>query len=192
MDHDAKAKSTVDLRHGSPEAARELVDAFYPELRRMAAARMRNERLDHTWQPTALVHELYLELTRLRGLDDSQPYPEEQKKAAFLNLAGAMMRRLLIHHARPLYRRAEKVEIDSSHGLNTADGIEALAEVENVLDRLGAVDPKLQSVVLMRVFEGLTGDEIAERLGCSPRTVANYWDFARHWMRKEWADAATV
>jgi RNA polymerase sigma factor (TIGR02999 family) len=173
------------LRTGDHDAARELVDAFYPELRRMAAARMRNEKPDHTWQPTVLVHELYVELTRLRGLK-IRSYKEEEEKAAFLNLAGAMMRRLLIHHARPLYRRAKKVDIDSVQDLGQ-NGLEALADVENVLERLAAVDPNMESVVVMRVFEGLTGDEIAGRLNCSPRTVANYWDFARHWLRKEWA-----
>jgi RNA polymerase sigma factor (TIGR02999 family) len=174
------------LRRGDQDAARELVDGFYPELHRMAAARMRKEKPGHTWQPTALVNELYLELTRLRGLND-RSYKEDQEKAAFLNLAGAMMRRLLIHHARPLYRRAEKIEIDSNQNLDT-NGLAALANVENALDRLAAVDPNMRSVVVMRVFEGLTGDEIAEQLDCSPRTVANYWDGARHWLRKEWAE----
>jgi RNA polymerase sigma factor (TIGR02999 family) len=190
MDKVAKGTLMEDLRRGDQDAARELVDAFYPELRRLAASRMRNEKPDHTWQPTALVHEVYLELTRLRGLNE-RSYEQEQEKAAFLNLAGAMMRRLLIHHARPLYRRSEKVEFDSSHDAKV-NGIEALVDVENALERLGAVDPKLQSVVLMRVFEGLTGEEIAARLGCSPRTVANYWDVARHWLHKEWAVAPTV
>lgn len=147
---------------------------------------MRNEKPGHTWQPTVLVHELYVELTRLRGLN-TRSYKEEQEQAAFLNLAGVIMRRLLIHHARPLYRRAKKAEVNSALDLGT-NGPAALADVENALDRLAAVDPKMQSVVVMRVFEGLTGNEIAERLDCSPRTVANYWDLARHWLRKEWAE----
>jgi RNA polymerase sigma factor (TIGR02999 family) len=190
VDQHAVGRLMGHLRSGDQDAARELVDAFYPELRRMAAARMRNEKPGHTWQPTVLVHELYLELTRLRGLN-TRSYKEEQEKAAFLNLAGVIMRRLLIHHARPLYRRAKKVEVNSARDLGT-NGLAALADVENVLDRLAAVDPKMELVVVMRVFEGLTGDEIAERLDCSPRTVANYWDFARHWLRKEWAEKPTA
>jgi hypothetical protein len=138
------------LRNGDQGAARELVDAFYPELRRMAAVRMRHEKPGHTWQPTVLVHELYVELTRLRGLN-ARTYTEELEKVAFLNLAGAIMRRLLMHHARPLYRRAKKVEVESAQDLGT-NGLAALVDVENALNRLAAVNPKMQSVVVMRVF----------------------------------------
>ena len=87
------------LRSGEQDAARELVDAFYPELRQMAAARMRNEKPGHTWQPTVLVHELYVELTRLRGLN-TRSYKEEQEQAAFLNRI-CLPRRILHVSASP-------------------------------------------------------------------------------------------
>jgi DNA-directed RNA polymerase specialized sigma24 family protein len=66
-------------------------------------------------------------------------------------------------------------------------GIENVQFVEEVLTRLGSIDPKLRSVTEMRVFEGLTGDEIAQQLGCSPRTVANLWVFAKRWLAKDLA-----
>lgn len=171
------------LRQGDQDARRELVDLFYPELRRLAGAQMKGERSAHTWQPTALVHELYLELIKAKGLNP-RDYGDSER-AAFFGLAGQMMRRLLIHHARPLYRRVERVEICAAADL-AAQG-DALQDIEDVLMRLAAIDPKLRTVVEMKVFEGLNGEEIAERIGCSRRTVANYWNLARQWLQKEWA-----
>src|SRR5438105_1006213 len=89
------------LRQGNQGAGRELIDLFYPELCLLAAARMKDERPPHTWQPTALVHELYLKLIKTKGLN-ARDYVDNER-AAFFGLAGQMMRRLLIHHARPLY-----------------------------------------------------------------------------------------
>src|SRR5687767_6874630 len=88
-----------DFRNGRKDAAGQLVAAFYPELRRMAARRMRSERTPHTWQPTVLVNELYLELLKIRSLNSVE---EKSDQDAFLGLAAHIMRRLLIHHARPL------------------------------------------------------------------------------------------
>src|SRR5947199_7449478 len=156
------------FRDGDREAGGELADVFYMELRRLAAAKMKGERSAHTWQPTELVHELYLQLVKVRGLRESGP---EGDRAAFLGLAGHMMKRLLIHHARPLYRRAGRVEISDP----VVPSPEALHEVEDALARLAAVDPELRRVVEMKVFEGLTRDEIARQLGCSRRTVAGHW-----------------
>ena len=175
------------FRQGDPVAGGALADLFYPELRRMAAARMRGERAEHTWQPTALVHELYLEIAKVRSLGTPTESAEEER-AAFLGMAGHMMKRLLIHHARPLYRRAEHVRI--SDELVPADCRGAsLQDVEDALSRLSAVNPRLRAVVEMKVFEGLTGDEIAQRLGCSRGTVSNCWSFAQRWLQEEWAAA---
>lgn len=179
------ARLMAGLRQGDQDAGRELVDLFYLELRGLAAAQMKDERLAHTWQPTALVHELYLELIKTKGLN-ARDYGDNER-AAFFRLAGQIMRRLLIHHARPLYRRVERVEIGAAEPLAAQD--DALQDVENVLAQLAEIDPKLRTIVEMKVFEGLTGDEIAERIGCSRRTVANYWNVARQWLQREWAGA---
>lgn len=179
------ARLMHSLRQGDHDAGRELVDLFYPELRRLAAAQIQDERSPHTWQPTALVHELYLELIKTKGLNP-RDYGNNER-AAFFGLAGQMMRRLLIHHARPLYRHVERVEIGAANDVAVQG--DALQQVEDVLARLAAIDPKLRTVVEMKVFEGLTSDEIAARIGCSRRTVANYWNVARHWLQKEWAGA---
>ena len=180
---DAVAKLMKAFRRGDPAAGGALASVFYPELRRLAAAKMKGERSAHTWQPTVLVHELYLELVKVRALS---PAGSDDDRAAFLGLAGHMMKRLLIHHARPLYRRAEQVEI--SEDAEAADTkAESLQEVEDALAGLAAIDHRLRTVVEMKVFEGLTGDEIAHQLGCSRGTVNNWWRFAQSWLQEEWA-----
>jgi len=182
---DSVAHLMGKFRRGDREAGGALADLFYPELRRLAAAKMKGERVEHTLQPTALVHELYLELVRVRALGASGSGAEEER-AAFLGLAGHMMKRLLIHHARPLHRRVQRVAIGEEE-LPAVVSSESLQDVEDALSRLAEIDPRLRTVVELKVFEGLTGDEIARRLGCSRGTVSNSWSFAQRWLQEEWA-----
>jgi RNA polymerase sigma factor (TIGR02999 family) len=172
----------AEFRGGSPEAAGKLVELFYPELRRLASARMLGERANHTWQPTILVNELYLELTRIKTLPPRSE-PTSDEKDAFFGLAAFLMRRLLVHHARPLPKRITRVEIEEAGPL-AVSGEQSLREIESLLTRLGAIDPTLRAVVEMKAFEGLSRDQIAERLGCSVRTVARHWEFAQHWLQQ--------
>jgi RNA polymerase sigma factor (TIGR02999 family) len=185
ISRDSVALLTADFRRVDQNPADELVEQFYWELRRLAAARMKGERSDHTWQTTALVNELYLELTKVRELNAINLIKEDDK-AAFLGFAGHVMKRLLIHHARPLYRRAQNLPFEEAPE-PAIEGTEALQDVDDALSRLAAINPKFRCVVEMRVFEGLTSDEIASKLGCSRRSVATYWNFARRWLEKEWA-----
>ena len=178
------------FRQGDKAAAGELVELFYPELRRLAAARIKRERPGHTWQPTILVHELYLELVKVRALRASSSDGEAERQA-FLALTAQLMRRLLIHHARPLSKRSEKMDLADLPEAGTG-GSDALAEVEQALDRLGSINPKLRTVVELRVFEGLTGQEIAEQMGCGTATVARHWDFARQWLEDEFGKRPEV
>ena len=172
------------FRSGDPDAAGALVAHLYPELRRIASTKMRAESPDHTWTPTVLVNELYLELVKIRALRAAGEDASERK--AFLGLAGHIMRRLLIHHARPLYRQARKAgggELERSTD-PVCPGPEPLAQVEDLLEKLGTIDPKLRAVVELRVFEGKTADETADAMGCSVRTVYKHWQFATHWHSK--------
>jgi len=153
------------------------------ELRRLAAARMKSENANHTWQPTGLVNELYLELLKVKALRASDSDGEAERRA-FLGLAAHLMRRLLIHHARPLSKRSEKSELEDLPDARMS-GTEALTEVEQALDRLAAINPNLRTVVELRVFEGLTGKECAERMGVGTATVGRYWEFARQWLEDE-------
>ena len=173
------------FRGGDRLAAGELVDCLYPELHRIAASRMYRERQEHTWTPTVLVNELYLELVKIRALRPADGDASERE--AFLRLSGFLMRRLLIHHARPLSKKANKVPLSElPTGLDLDEnGADSLLEVEALLGRLAAIDPKLRVVVEMRVFEGCTLEQVAEVVGCSQRTASTHWSFAKRWLQRE-------
>jgi RNA polymerase sigma factor (TIGR02999 family) len=179
---DTVARLMASFRNGDHEAAGQLVELFYPELRRIAAARMRSERPDHTLQPTAVVHQLYLELVKVKAL---RPGGSDgaNEKAAFLGLAAYLMKQLLIHHARPLAKRAGKAQLPDLLGPHSS-AEQSLVEIEEVLNRLAAVNPALRRVVELRVFEGLTREEIAREMGCGTATVARHWSFARNWLEE--------
>jgi RNA polymerase sigma factor (TIGR02999 family) len=168
------------FRTGNSRAGARLIEIFYPELKRMAAAKLHQRRDGYSWQPTLLVNELYLQLIKIKAL---QPEDLEQPndRAAFLALAGQIMKRLLIHHARPLAARAEKVPICEDVKVQEDNG---LVEVESILSRLEAIKPILRTVVEMKVFEGRTSDEIARELGCSAVTIHRHWQFAKRWLKE--------
>jgi len=175
------------FRRGDHEAAGALVELFYPELKRLAAARMQGERSEHTWQPTVLVNELYLELIKVKDFSAASGSSEEKdEKSAFFGLAAHLMKRLLIHHARPLSRSAKKMEVSDAPAFQD-DGGAGLRELEGLLNQLGQIDPKLRTIVELKVFEGLTTEEIADQLGCSVRTAARHWHFAQHWLKKRFS-----
>jgi RNA polymerase sigma factor (TIGR02999 family) len=185
---DTVARLMARFRNGDQEAAGRLVELFYPELRRIAAARMRVERPGHTLQPTAVVHQLYLELVKIKALRPASR-GEEDEDAAFLGLAAFLMKRLLIHHARPLSKRAEKVELFDLSGA-PIPAEHSLVDIDEALNRLGAINPALRRVVELKVFEGLTREEIAREMGCGTATVARHWSFARNWLEESFAGNA--
>jgi len=176
----------ANLRRGDSDAAGQLVERFYPELKRLAIANMEGEKPGHTWQATVLVNELYLELCRIKELKDTIPRTAAQERAAFLGLAAHIMRRLLIAHARPMRKRVTRVPADVLDELGAGEDV--LREVSELLDGLGAIDPKLRQVVELKVFEGLSMEQVAERIGCAPRSAARHWSFARGWLQKALSD----
>lgn len=184
------SRLVADATNGTLIGADRLVEVFYPELKRLAASKMRREPSGHTWQPTVLVSELYLELTRFRGLRGVDP-KDERARAAFFALASQVMHRLLIRHTRPLRWKASQVELAPDlTGQN--DGLEGLAQMEALLAKLAAIDPQLRTVVELRVFEGLPAEEIATRMNCSVRTVTRYWRFAKSWLEAQMEGDAAV
>ncbi|MFN8587925.1 MAG: ECF-type sigma factor [Candidatus Eisenbacteria bacterium] len=174
-------------REGDRAALDAMFAAVYDELRDLAAAHMRHERPDHTFQPTALAHEAFLRLLGQRAL------PAEDR-GHFLALAAQAMRRILTDHARR--RRAAKRGADPLRVTLAAADSEPVAEdfdvvaLDDALERLAALDERRARVVDLRFFGGLTIDETAAVLGISPATVKTDWAFARAWLLRELSGGA--
>jgi len=164
----------LEMRLGNPEAANDLIPLVY--------GRLRNERGDHTLQPTVLVNDA---LMRLIGRDSL----EWQSRAQFFAVSSTIMRRILIDHARA--HGAAKRGGDR-HKVSLDDGLmyewqqaESLLSLNEALDRLEKLDPRLSKVIEMKFFAGMTEDEIAEVFKLSVRTVNRDWQFARDWLYRE-------
>jgi RNA polymerase sigma factor (TIGR02999 family) len=173
----------VALREApGPDRIRELMEAVYPELKRVASGLMRRERAAHTLQPTALVNEAYLRLVDPSRLD-------WQSRAHFFGAAANAMRRILVEHARA--RAAEKrggdrtlVTFDEGLGHGATPDV-SLLDLNDALTRFADLDPRAAQIVELRVFGGLTVPEVAEVLNVSKRTVDNDWAMARMWLSRE-------
>lgn len=170
------------FRTGDRQAGARLIEIFYPELKRIATAKLRSGPEAYSWQPTLLVNELYLQLVKIRALQP-EDLEHQNDRAAFLALSGQIMKRLLIHHARPLSAQVENVPLWDEVKLQDDNG---LFEVESILEKLERVRPILRTVVEKKVFEGRTAEDIAEELGCAAVTVHRHWQFAKRWLREEW------
>ncbi len=171
-----------EIRNGNEQAANELVPLVYDQLRRTARFLLKNERSGHTLQPTALVNEA---LMRLIGTTDL----EWESRAHFFAVSATVMRRILIDSARA--HRAEKrggelvqVSLDSNLAYEWRQA-DSLLSLDEALDRLNALDPRLCRVVEMRFFAGMTETETAEVLNVSVRTVKRDWQFAKNWLYHE-------
>ena len=167
-------------RQGESGALDRLLPLVYAELRRIAHARMREETPgDHTLQTTALVHEAFVRLAG--GADVAW-----QDRVHFYAVCAQVMRRILIDQARE--RRALKrggheprVAVGRLAGAVPARDDDLLA-LDQALDRLAKVDPRMGRVVELRYFAGLSVDETAEVLGVSPKTVQRDWQVAQNWL----------
>jgi RNA polymerase sigma factor (TIGR02999 family) len=164
---------------GDLGARDELFPLVYDELRRRAAAYLRRERVDHTLQPTALVHEAFLRLV-------PQDQDGWQNRAQFVGVAAQMMRRVLVDHARARRRGKRlghlvKVTL-TDHAATVAPPDCDVLLLDQALDELAAIDPRQVRIVELRYFGGLSEDEIAGTLVVSRSTVAREWQIARGWL----------
>jgi RNA polymerase sigma factor (TIGR02999 family) len=170
------------LEHGSPQAAEELLEFVYQELRQLATHKMAQEAPGQTLQPTALVHEAWL---RLIGSEN----PSFANRAHFFSAAAEAMRRILIDRARRRntrrhgggYQRVDIAECD----LVAPQADDELLAVNEALEKLARTRPVPAEVVKLRYFGGRTNEEVAQILGISLSTVKNYWAFARAWLLQE-------
>jgi RNA polymerase sigma factor (TIGR02999 family) len=186
---DETSAAVAVLRRGVPQELDHLVPAVYTELRRLAHRQLALEPDGHTLSTTALVHEAYL---RLAG----QTRAEFTGRAQFLALAARAMRRVLIDHARRHQaarrggrgRRPVSLEAAANgdpDALAAAVRGDELLALDEALERLAELDPRLGAVVECRFFGGLTEAETAEVLGVSKRTVSSDWLMAKGWLYRE-------
>ena len=171
-----------DWTRGERGALDQLLPLVYAELRRVAARQLRNERNDHTLQPTALVHEAYIRLVDQRHVD-------WHNRAHFFGVAAQVMRRILVDHARRhgASKRGDGagcVSIDEARDVAASDEMPVLA-LDHALDRLEKMDAGLAKIVELRAFGGLTIEEAAHVLSVSPSTVKRDWRTAKAWLTRE-------
>jgi RNA polymerase sigma factor (TIGR02999 family) len=179
-----------DWRGGDEDALSRLTAAVYRELRRLASSLFAAESGDRTLQPTALVHELYLQLPSVQHLD-------WQSRAQFLSVAARIMRNILVDHARRRHAAKRGGGVAPVIVDPPADDPALKSDVlviNDALDRLSEHYPRQSRVVELRFFGGLTNEETCQVLGatgveCSQRTVERDWTFARAWLQNDLQNA---
>jgi RNA polymerase sigma factor (TIGR02999 family) len=167
-------------------ALAQLLPLAYPELRKLAAQKLANERTGQTLQPTALVHEAYLRLLA-RSSDERWQEPKWRSQAQFLAAAAEAMRRILVENARRKNRvkhgggrrRVELVNQDVAARPLPDDDVVALDEA---LTRLAQEDPEAAEVVQLHFFGGLSIEQVAATIGVSRATAYRQWTYARAWL----------
>jgi len=172
---------------GGAKAAEELLPLVYDELRRLAALKMAGEAPGQTLQSTALVHEVWLRLSR-------QPDAQWRNREQFCAVAAEAMRRILVDRARRRKARKhggelERVALDAVE-LPGAGDDDVVLRVHEALERLAGEDLEKAQVVKLRFFGGLENAEIAAILGVSEKTVQRHWSFAKAWLYRAMQDQA--
>lgn len=169
----------IDLSNGESRAADEFLPIVYDELKRIARYYMSKERVSHTLQATALVHETYLKLIDQRKVD-------WQNRAHFFGLASEIMRRILVNHARD--RNADKrggefQQVSMSVAVDQFQQKDVdILVLNEALEELAKFDERKAKVVELKFFGGLTTKEICEVLRISDATVEREWTFAKAWL----------
>jgi RNA polymerase sigma factor (TIGR02999 family) len=168
------------IERGDPHAAGQLLPLVYDELRKLAAAKLAQEKAGQTLQATALVHEAYL---RLIGADAQ---PSWDNRGHFFAAAAEAMRRILIDRARQkatAKRGGELRRIDLDHASSVDDGREAeLLALDEALIEFERHDSQAAGLVKLRYFAGLSHQEAAEALGIGRRAADRLWALARAWL----------
>jgi RNA polymerase sigma factor (TIGR02999 family) len=172
------------IEQGDPSAAEQLLPLVYDELRKLAAAKLAQEKPGQTLQPTALVHEAYLRLVGDQHFDN---------RGHFFAAAAEAMRRIVVETARRKKRDkhgggCERVEVELDD-LPTRLPPEDLLALDEALDRLEQLDPIKARLVNLRYFAGMTIEQAASALNISRVTAHRYWTFARAWLHQQMTGA---
>ena len=169
-----------DWRSGREEASSELWPLLHGELKQLANAYMRNQGGDHTLQATALVNEAFLKLVDVDFRGES--------RKEFLSLAASAMRSILVDHARRnarAKRGGDAVQVTLAYVGSDDPAPHDILQVDDMLTKLAAVDERMARIVELKVFGGLTYDEIAALLGVSSATVRADMRFGKAWLKRE-------
>ena len=170
------------IEQGDRVAAEQLLPLVYGELRKLAAAKLANEKPGHTLQATALVHDAYLRL-----VDQSTPQ-QWDGRGHFFAAAAEAMRRILVDHARhkkSMKRGGDLIrqEFVESNIIAAANGSpNTILAVHDALDEFSKVDPRAAELVKLRYFVGMTIAEAANVLNVSSRTANKWWNYAKAWL----------
>jgi RNA polymerase sigma factor (TIGR02999 family) len=173
------------IEEGDPHASGELLPLVYEELRRLATAKLAQEKPGQTLQATALVHEAYLRLV------DVKKAQHWNSRGHFFAAAAEAMRRILVElarrkQARKSGGRRKRFSLDEADLATLADP-ERLLAVDDALNRLAAESSEAAELVKLRVFAGMTVEEAAKALGVSRTSAFRHWTYARAWLRAELA-----
>src|SRR5262245_16323580 len=171
------------IEQGDAHAAEQLLPLVYDELRKLAARKLAQEKPGQTLQATALVHDAYI---RLVDVEKAQHW---NSRGHFFAAAAEAMRRILIEQVRRKRSQRqggtrERCELLDQDVLAIPLD-DALMDLDDVLARLGSTDPQAAELVKLRVFAGMTIEEVAALQGISARTVKRNWAYARAWLGRE-------
>jgi RNA polymerase sigma factor (TIGR02999 family) len=172
---------------GDAHAAEKLLPLVYDELRKLAAAKLAQEKPGQTLQPTALVHEAYV---RLVGPSGGRAW---DSRGHFFAAAAEAMRRILIENARRKRRQKRggtlrRVQLDLAQ-LSYSSPAEDLLDLNDALECLAAEDPQAAQFVKLRYFAGLSVEEAAELVGLSRSAACEHWAYARAWLHRRLREA---
>jgi RNA polymerase sigma factor (TIGR02999 family) len=177
-----------DVQSGKRGAVERLFPIVYDELHELAKRYMRRERVGHTLQPTALVHEAFMQL-----VDESRV--NWQGKTHFVAAGARAMRRILLDHARKHLAakrggKLRRMTLDEEL-IADADQHDDLIALGEALDKLEQLDPRQAQMVELRFFGGMSVAEVAAVLGMSKRSAEREWTMIRAWLRREFGETAT-
>jgi RNA polymerase sigma factor (TIGR02999 family) len=170
-----------EWRSGHPQALERLTPLVYDELRRLARTYMRAERGSHTLQATAVVHEAFLRLI--------QANVALQDRGHFFALASRLMRRVLVDHAKSRGRLKRNSGVQDRIAEDTGETLPPMdfnvIALDDALEGLQQMEPRLAQVIELHYFGGLTYEQIAEAVGTSAATVHRDIRLARAWLLNE-------
>ena len=169
------------IESGDPAAAEQLLPLVYEELRKLAAAKMAQEKPGQTLQATALVHDAYIRLV------DVEKVQHWNSRGHFFGAAAEAMRRILVERARSKSRQKnggdwKQVNFEELDPMTSVTPDQLLA-IDEALVRLGSEDPLAQKLVMLRYFSGLSLADAAEVLSISPAAAYRHWAYARVWLQ---------